>query len=102
MKKTIIKTSLNTSNSRSSLPQVGCVRGANTFPNHNQSLTRESLTRPVHPVFLVAFNKLLGGDSNEPNQIKHNNEKSLADAARIFRRATHMMIEYVVSVEFTL
>ena len=50
MKKTIIKTSLNTSNSRSSLPQVGCVRGANTFPNHNQSLTRESLTRPVHPV----------------------------------------------------
>ena len=48
--KTIIKTSLTRQKSRSSLPQVGCVRGANTFPNHNQSLTRESLTRPVHPV----------------------------------------------------
>jgi len=38
------------SKSRSSLSQVGCVRGANTFSNHNQSLTRESLTRPVYPV----------------------------------------------------
>ena len=30
---------------RSSLPHVGCARGANTFPSHNQSLTRESLTK---------------------------------------------------------
>ena len=29
----------------SSLPQVRCVRGANIFPSHNQSLTHESLTK---------------------------------------------------------
>jgi hypothetical protein len=57
-----------TSKSQSSLPQVGCVRGANTFPNHNQSLTRESLTRPVHPGFLVTLNQILGGDSQQINQ----------------------------------
>ena len=49
--KTIFKTSFNTSSPRSSLPQVGCVRGANTFPNHNKSLTRESLTMTSPPGF---------------------------------------------------
>jgi hypothetical protein len=48
--KTIFKTSL-THHPRSSLPQVGCVRGANTFPNHNQSLTRKSLTKTSQPGF---------------------------------------------------
>jgi len=46
----IFKTSL-THHPRSSLPQVGCVRGANTFPNHNQSLTRKSLTKTSQPGF---------------------------------------------------
>jgi hypothetical protein len=36
---------LNHIKSRSSLPQVGCARGANTFSSHNQSLTHESLTK---------------------------------------------------------
>jgi hypothetical protein len=36
---------LNHIKSRSSLPQVGCARGANTFPSHNQSLTRKSLIK---------------------------------------------------------
>ena len=54
-----------TSKPRSNLPQVGCVRGDNTFPNHNQSLTCESLTRPVHPDFLVTLNEILGGDSQQ-------------------------------------
>ena len=34
---------LNYIKSRSSLPQVRCARGANTFPSHNQSLTLRSL-----------------------------------------------------------
>jgi hypothetical protein len=41
---------------RSSLPQVGCVRGVNIFPNHNQFLTCESLTKPVYSGFLVTLN----------------------------------------------
>ena len=44
---------LNYIKSRSSLPQVECVRGSNIFPSHNQSLTRESLTRPIYSGFLV-------------------------------------------------
>jgi hypothetical protein len=36
---------LNHIKSRSSLPQVGCARGANTFLSHNQSLTRKSLIK---------------------------------------------------------
>jgi len=60
----------NTSKPRSSLPQVGCVRGANTFPDHNQSLTRESLTRPVHLGFLVTLNEILGGTPNESTKLK--------------------------------
>ena len=42
---------LNQIKSQSSLPQVGCVRDANTFPSHNQCLTHESLTRLVQPGF---------------------------------------------------
>ena len=30
-------------NQQCSLPRVGCARGANTFPSHNQSRTIESL-----------------------------------------------------------
>jgi len=30
-------------NQQCNLPQVGCARGANTFPSHNQSRTIESL-----------------------------------------------------------
>ena len=64
------------SKSRSSLPQVGCARGANTFSSHNQFLTNESLTRPVHLGFLVTLNQILGGDSsnqanNETNKNHH-------------------------------
>jgi hypothetical protein len=41
------------------------------FPSHNQSLTRESLKRPIHPGFLVTFNQILGGDSsNQANEQK--------------------------------
>jgi hypothetical protein len=54
---------LNCIKPQSSLPQVGCARVANTFPNHNQSLTHEFMTRPVHPGFLVTLNQILGGDS---------------------------------------
>jgi hypothetical protein len=61
----------NTLKPRSNLSQVGSVRGANTFSNHNQSLTRKSLTGPVHLGFLVALNEILSGDFNEPiNQTK--------------------------------
>ena len=68
----------------SSLPQVGCVRGANTFPNHNQSLPAIS-DRTSTSGFLVALNELLGGDSNERIQSKRNiREKSPTDAARGF------------------
>jgi hypothetical protein len=58
--------------------------GANTFPSHNQSLTRESLTRLVHSDFLVTFSQILGGDSQELNKDQSNerNEKSPTDAAR--------------------
>ena len=82
----ILKLFLTRSKSRSSLPQVGCVRGANTFPNHNQSLTRESLTKTRTSGFLVARNQLLGGDSNESNSSKQQqrDEKSPADATRWF------------------
>jgi hypothetical protein len=34
--------------------RIGCVRGANTFLNHNQFFTRESLTRPA-PGFPNSF-----------------------------------------------
>ena len=53
--KTIAKP-LNRIKPQSSLPQVGCARGSNTFPSHNQFLTHESLTRPVHSGFLVTLN----------------------------------------------
>ena len=43
----------------------GCARGANTFPNHNQFLTCESLTKLVHLGFLVTLNEILGGDSQQ-------------------------------------
>ena len=56
--------------------------GANTFPNHNQSLTRESLTRPVHPDFLVTLNEILGGNSQ---RIKQSNKMKNhpTDAAQV-------------------
>jgi len=46
-KNIIFQNFFSTSKTQSSLPQVGCVRGANIFLNHNQFLTRESLTRPA-------------------------------------------------------
>jgi hypothetical protein len=82
----------NTSKPRSSLPQVGCVRGVNTFPNHNQSLTRESLTRPAHRGFLVT--KILGGDSQE--QIKQTKRKITKSRLR-GRRARLEKKEQVVA-----
>jgi 3-hydroxymyristoyl/3-hydroxydecanoyl-(acyl carrier protein) dehydratase len=76
----------NTSKSQSSLPQLGCVRGANTFPNHNQFFTDEFLTRPVHPGFLVILNQILGGDSQRTKQQK---QKSPTKVARVtFNRMT--------------
>jgi hypothetical protein len=65
-----------TSKPRSNLPKVGCVRGANTFPNHNQSLTRESLIRPVHPGFLVTLNEILGGDSQQSSKHNENHQRT--------------------------
>jgi len=49
---TIVKTS-NPHKPQSSLPQVRCARGANTFSSHNYSLTLESLTRPIQPSFSI-------------------------------------------------
>jgi len=73
----IFKTSFNTSKPRSSLSQLGCARGANTFPSHNQSFTRESLTRPVHPGFLVTLNQILSGDSQEPTNKWNENRRPM-------------------------
>ena len=73
MKRQNFETSLTRQKSRSSLFQVGCVRGANTFPNHNQSLTPRVSDKTSTTGFLVAL-ELLGGDSNEPIQA---NEQTL-------------------------
>jgi len=65
-----------TSKSRSSLTQVGCVRGADTLPNHNQSFTREYLIRPVHPGFLVTLNEILGGNSQQSSKHNENHQRT--------------------------
>ena len=56
----------------SNLPQVGRIRGADTFPLRNQSLALESLKDQLR--FLVT--KILGGDSKEPNQQNRTKRKS--------------------------
>jgi hypothetical protein len=66
--------------SRSSLPQVGCARGANTFPSHNQSLTLESLT--MTSTFGFPSNLQWNTRWRLPNH-QSNKWKSPTDAARV-------------------
>jgi hypothetical protein len=79
--KTIAKP-LNCIKPQSSLSQVRCARGANTFPSHNQFLICESLTRIVHPGFLLTLNQILSGDSQEPT----NKRKSPSTLCRDVRQ----------------
>jgi hypothetical protein len=40
-----------------SLPQLRCVKGANTFPGQNQFLTLEFLIRPIYSGLLMTLNQ---------------------------------------------
>ena len=42
---------------QNNLLQIGCVRSANTFHSHNQSLTLKSQIRPIHPGSLATLNQ---------------------------------------------
>ena len=60
---------------QSSLSQVGCVRGVNTFPNHNQFLTLESLIKtstfgfPSNPQWNTRWR--LPRSNNQMNKNRH-------------------------------
>jgi hypothetical protein len=95
----IFKTSL-THHPWSSLSQVGCVRGANTFPNHNQSLTRESdrtsqLGFPSNPQLNTRWRLQI---KSIPITERKNRYRQGGDAARGFSDVRHLLRVGPISV----